>query len=222
MKTLVDREDLVFGPPELGCVLSLTGRPGGSHKIYDRSPYGRIGTITGATWKRLPGGLWYLYFDGDDRVTIPMVVAVPNVSIAVWFKPSSDITTLQGVMCGRNSGIWVESSTLRVFHQAQNFGGTVPITANVWSFLVARFEGLPANPTVDISLNGGAFAASGVSSNTDELAATDGIRLGVRNSANSSPLTGSVARPRLLENQLLSELEARSIFDQEKSLFGVW
>jgi len=48
MKALDDREDLVFSPPELGCVHYLPGLPGGGSKIHDRSPCGNIGTITGA------------------------------------------------------------------------------------------------------------------------------------------------------------------------------
>ena len=71
MKTLVSQNSLVFNPPELGCVLFLPGLPWSSSKIHDRSPYGNHGTITGATWKRLPSGLWYLSFDGiDDYVSL--------------------------------------------------------------------------------------------------------------------------------------------------------
>jgi len=66
MKTLLSQNNLVFNPPILGCVLFLSGLPGSSSKIYDRSPYGNHGTITGATWKRLPSGLWYLDYDGTD------------------------------------------------------------------------------------------------------------------------------------------------------------
>ena len=68
MKTLLDRniDGLVSEPPELGCVLYIPGLPGGNTKIYDRSPYGNHGAITGATWVRLPSGLWCLSFDGSD------------------------------------------------------------------------------------------------------------------------------------------------------------
>ena len=69
MKTLLDKEDLIFNPPQLCCVLCLPGLPGAGSKIYDRSPYGNVGTIVGANWVRLPGGLWCLNFDGaDDHV----------------------------------------------------------------------------------------------------------------------------------------------------------
>ena len=77
MKTLIDREDLVFDSAELGCVLHLPGLPGGDSTIHDRSPYGNHGTITGATWKRLPSGLWCLSFDGsDDYVTVGLGASI--------------------------------------------------------------------------------------------------------------------------------------------------
>lgn len=56
-------------PPGPGCVLYLPGMPGAGTSIYDRSPYGNKGTITGAAWTRTVGGLWCLNFDGvDDQV----------------------------------------------------------------------------------------------------------------------------------------------------------
>jgi len=66
METLLySRVDaLMFSPPELGCVLYLSGLPNSGSKIHDRSPYGNHGAITGATWQRLPSGLWCLSFDG--------------------------------------------------------------------------------------------------------------------------------------------------------------
>jgi len=66
MTTLVDIDKLVLDPPELGYILHLSGLPGAGSKIYDRSPYGNHGSITGATWIRTPGGLWCLSFDGSD------------------------------------------------------------------------------------------------------------------------------------------------------------
>ena len=69
METLLDIDRLVFEPPELGADLYLPGLPGADSRTGDRSPYGNVGVITGAVWKRLPGGLWYLQFDGlDDHV----------------------------------------------------------------------------------------------------------------------------------------------------------
>jgi len=37
MKALLDRDALVFNPPMLGCVLFLSGFPGGGSRIYNRT-----------------------------------------------------------------------------------------------------------------------------------------------------------------------------------------
>jgi len=85
---MILRDKILFEPPEIGCVLSLTGLPGGGSRIYDRSPYGNIGTITGATWKRLPSGLWCLSLDGnDDSIGIPNVASLQvtgDMTILAW------------------------------------------------------------------------------------------------------------------------------------------
>ncbi len=81
--------------PPIGCVLDLPGLPGAGNKIYDRSPYGNHGTITGAVWKRLPSGLWVLNFDGsDDRVDCgddpSLSPGLGDWSISVWIKATVD------------------------------------------------------------------------------------------------------------------------------------
>ena len=67
MQGLLERDKIVLNPPALGTVLFLSGLPGSGNRIYDRSPYGRLGVITGATWKRLPSGLWYLGNEADSE-----------------------------------------------------------------------------------------------------------------------------------------------------------
>ena len=68
--------------PPIGCVLDLAGLPEVGNKIYDRSPYGNHGAITGATWKRLPSGLWVLDFDGTDDVITGSDAALPSGTTA--------------------------------------------------------------------------------------------------------------------------------------------
>ena len=76
--------------PPIGCVLDLPGLPGGGNKIYDRSPYGNIGTIIGATWLRTPSGLWVLSFDGsDDYVDCGSGSSLDitgGITVEVWAK----------------------------------------------------------------------------------------------------------------------------------------
>lgn len=63
--------------------------PSSLSKIYDRSPFSNHGTITGATWKRLPSGLWLLNFDGDDSIDCgdPVALRLANdFSVEMWIS----------------------------------------------------------------------------------------------------------------------------------------
>jgi len=64
--------------------------------IYDKSKYGNHGTITGATWVKLPSGLWVQYFDGtDDNVdcgaatTLQFTIA-QTFTMLCWAVPVLD------------------------------------------------------------------------------------------------------------------------------------
>ncbi len=91
------KKNPIFSPPPLGTVLWLPGLPGAGSKIYDRSPYGNHGTITGATGVRLPSGLWTQSFDGsDDRVNCGTGASLnvgTTMTLLMWVK----ITTLAPV-----------------------------------------------------------------------------------------------------------------------------
>jgi len=70
------QHELVSPRSDKSCVLDLASPlyyPSSKSKIYDRSGYGSHGTITGATWTRLPSGLWALDFNSatPDYVEIP-------------------------------------------------------------------------------------------------------------------------------------------------------
>lgn len=82
------------------CVLDLASPKYNPHPttIFDRSGNNNHGTITGATWSRLPSGLVVNSFDGtDDKITIANSVSKNTISTAfsflVWlFTPSVDHT----------------------------------------------------------------------------------------------------------------------------------
>lgn len=59
-----------YPPCPSGSILYFPGLPGYGSTIWDRSSGGNNGTISGAGWRRLPSGLWWLYYDGDDIVTV--------------------------------------------------------------------------------------------------------------------------------------------------------
>ena len=119
MKTLIDVDEQVFSPPEPGNVLYLPGLCGGSNKIYDRSPYANIGTITGATWGKTPGGVWCLSFDGsDDCVNCGNDASLDiadAITIEVWLKLPSAPSGWSRVMSKGSRDIFCLANQLYIF-----------------------------------------------------------------------------------------------------------
>jgi hypothetical protein len=61
-------------------------RQGDTTKWYDYSPVHNHGTITGATWSRLPSGLWVNSFDGMDDKIVVTVNTAASLTVMVWAK----------------------------------------------------------------------------------------------------------------------------------------
>ena len=83
-----------YCPP--GSVLCLLGYPGAGATIRDFSGQGNDATRTGATWTRLPSGLWYLDFDGAGNTstcgvgTNLAVSGLTTFGLGFWLYPRSD------------------------------------------------------------------------------------------------------------------------------------
>ena len=248
MKTILDIDELVFSPPDLGGVLHLPGPSGGGTKIYDRSPYGNTGTITGATWTRLPSGLWVLSFDGtDDWIncgTDDSLDITGNISIIAWIYPE-DIpvnTTGQRVVLlkgKRVSGVVnvnyaldiakdaAESSKGRCYFKVYAAGWGVSssnevVELNKWQLIGATF-----NPTTDVVkfYHNGASAGSNTETKTP-IAISYHLSLGAHRDdggfhPSNKPFDGCIALPRIY-NYARSALQVQNDFSCEKHLFGVW
>jgi len=229
MKSLLDRDDSIFDPPRSGCVLSLTGLPGGDGKIYDRSPYGNIGTITGATWRPLPSGIWCLSLDGtDDYINCGNNSNLnPNkITIEGWAYCDDASPSYRGLVMREawdsSYQLYVDGANLRFFVKNASDGTkTMAVTglvANTWMHIVATFDGgLPAD-NLKLFKNG-------------ELIGTDDLTGNIKSSAGSTVIgktgigesywVGLLSMVRIC-NRPLSALEIQNHFSQEKHLFGVW
>jgi len=223
METLLDKEDSVFNPPQLGCVLSLTGLPGGDSKIYDRSPYGNIGAITGATWQRLPSGLWYLDFDGmDDHVDFG-VGALPVLSsdftYKLWFKDDEGSGGQGSILSGNvTNSIDINRYTddkLRVTKvdvaHILSTGAVVPLGSWVHA-VITRDD---ATDTWSIYING---SLENSTVDTREIVAAGVRYIG---SGQYTPFMGGIA---LVEVSYIpwDAITVANSFNREKHLFGVW
>ncbi len=213
--------------PPVGCVLDLIGLPGAGNKICDRSPYGNIGTITGAVWKRLASGLWVLDFDGgDDFVNCGNSLsldAIGAITITAWIKPGVDFTTgtFYQIVDKRNGGIaptllWHGTSHLTFYAgTSAAVGATTSLTGGVWYHI--------AGTLIDGTNNGKIFI-----NGQDDTTSTDTATF-VTNTANlqigrvvgdGNWFNGGIALLRMY-NRALSALEINNHFKREKHLFGV-
>ena len=229
MKTLLDREELVFNPPDLGCVLYLPGLPGGGSKIDDRSPYGNQGTITGASWKRLPSGLWCLSFDGqDDYVDCGDQASLDigsnqDFTIEAWIK-TADLGVNSTILSKRaGSGHYyvfrlMDSGKLRFLWDDGTSGNVDSDSVwddDAWHLVAIARQGT----SVVFYVDGGADGSD--TKTIGDLSNSASFQIGIYNTG-QHPFNGSIALPRFYKNRALSALEIQNHFNQEKHLFGVW
>lgn len=237
--------------PAIGCGLDLPGLPGGGNKIYDRSPYGNIGAITGATWKRLPSGLWYLDFDGtDDYVDCgnftPAGDADKQLTVLYWWKGA---TGGAQIICQRDRGenqrsFYVGATTIKfavnivddgegATGHTKFYSNDVDYTDSIWRQFGFTFDGNLADTSeasrrLRMFLNGARIAESSLTLAADDDITTvfDSnaqvlIAAAENNGVKDNFAEGSVALLRIY-NRALSALEIQDHYQQEKHLFGVW
>ena len=229
MNTVLDREDLVFKPPELGCVLYLPGLPAGDSKIHDRSPYGNQGDITGATWVRLPSGLWCLSFDDtDDYVDCGSSAGLrftTSFSVMAWAKWASDVTstTIIGSYRGGVSGydLYVDSGDIlkwAVEGLTPSSGAIVASPSlNVWYHI-----GFTYNSTSNElhSFSNGVRIANTAVSGTPVVATTN-LFIGRYGNSLIEIMDGLIALPKIF-NTAISDFAFINHYNREKHLLGRW
>ena len=236
-KTELDK--LLFEPPPLGCVLSLTGLPQSGGTIQDRSPYGNNGTITGATWTRLPSGLWVLQFDGtDDYVKVldhSSLDIINTLTLEAWIKRDV-IGAYHGIIAKYSTGGTQNSFLLaisdgnkpnfRVSKDGAYSGATITslfgatnLLANIWYHVVATYQYVADGTSImKLYLNGVEDGTTSVAVGPIFVTTTD-VYLG----AYSVPdifLDGLIGLPRI-DNSTLNALGITNHYNQERHLFGV-
>ena len=228
MKTTLDIDELVFNPPDLGCVLYLSGQPGGGRKIYDRSPYANHGTMIGATWKKLPGGVWAVHLDGSDDYIkvedVPSLDLWAPVTLELWFcwEGGSSWNTIASCREGYSSDsdgqyyltINEADDKLHNYNSIESIG---QITKNRWTHLAhvatANQERIYLNGRLDKSESMAGFEIENVFPLT--FGADWSLGGGVREF-----FRGDMALIRLYR-QARSDLQIAMDFDREKRLFGL-
>jgi len=229
MKIVLDKEKLVSNPPQLGCVLFLPGLPGGGSKIYDKSPYGNSGTITGATWVRLPGGLWCLSFDGsDDYVDCgdkDSLKIAGDLTLEAWANLQATGTnpTITSNQDGGTSGYTLAITTGRKIAFRHNGLDTPAMTTDElvgtgqWYHLAGIYSG--SEGKLKILING--KLRKQVNTSGTPAAATYSLKIGRYGASGAEYFNGRIALVRVY-NRALSALQIQNHFYQEKHIFGVW
>jgi hypothetical protein len=231
VKDRLERDYLYhYGKKESGCVLCGSfPRQGDTSKWYDYSPYANHGTITGATWVRLPSGLWVNRFDGTDdlidcgsgaSLDIPTTISVKcwvypltlgEANYGSIFRPDGDPFYL--VMWGDTNvrflveGLVVGSKTVNTNN------GSVPV--NKWTFLVATYNGatqqIYVNGVIQTDVNTWAAAMASLGAGS--------LIIGNR-TAGDLTFDGDIGLIGIF-NRALSATEIATIYYNERHLFGV-
>jgi len=226
MKTLLNRNNLIFDPPSFDCVLYLPGLPGGGSSIHDRSPRGNHGSITGAVWKRLSNGLWHLSFDGsDDYVSVTDADSLDfgneSFTIRLWLYLKGAYGDLIGKYHTSQAGIWgfsiKDTATIRFYNDSGAQELTADNLANSWQCLV--FVVNRRDDKVYLYQQGCLKSSFGFTPQTF----SNGVNLtiGKYTSAQWGNICCDVALCSI-HKRALSGLEIQNAFDREKNIFGVW
>ena len=217
---------LLFAPPDLGTVMSLGGLPGGSNKIQDRSSYGNNGTITGATWVKLPSGLWCLKFDGsDDKIVLASAPVTDYPFTLMGWQKSAVGSGERSLISLANSA----STQVWWFVSIDDFNNAVLGAKNTSSKFIA-------GSLLDSSwhLIAGVFASAtsrelfvdGVSDGTDTrsvpYSSTNSVCwIGAIGTSTPTFKACDIGKVRIY-NCARTALQIQNDFNREKHLFGVW
>jgi len=216
-----------------GCVLWLPGQDDAfGLTIRDRSGNNNHGTITGATWTRLPSGLRCLSFDGNDYVEMASSPALNftsgDFSIIVWIY--LDSLTIhrrlfsRGVYGGAGDGYLfsVNNNGVLEFQSYQASAGVQTsqsaasqITTGSWYTVGLSRVGA----SVKLFKNG-VNITSVAGTHVDPATCARTAKIGIYDDKTNNPWVGKIALVRIY-NRALSAAQVASIYQQERHLFKV-
>ena len=219
-------ERVRFEPPELGTVLALSDKIPTGATILDNSPFGNHGTITGATWVRLPSGLYALSYDGTDDYVNCGQKASLNITNTITFECWGNLTSVAGdtqYFLGRTAGSFTNTmrflptGEVRIYHYLpvtlEAYETTTATVANgVWTHI--RYVGNGASFAIyfnDIDAN--AVQNAGTHSVNWNLAGN--LWVGGDEGGATRRIAGKIALVKICPAVMSSH------YQQTKHLFGV-
>jgi len=230
--------------PDANTVLWLPGQDDAySATIRDRSGFNNHGTITGATWTRLPSGLWAQNFTAQGQfitvADVPSLSAFTAITVELWIKTGN--TTNYGNLASkyyqstlrewnlmqRQTGAPGAGARFDVYDQSANANigvysndQTKPVN-NVWTHMVATWSG-GNYTTMAMYFNG--IAETLVDGTGGTFVAVEDLAVDVvwgrQQNLTARDYVGQQALQRIY-NRALSPSEVLSHYQQERYLIGV-
>ena len=217
-----------FPPPTSGSVLYMPGYPAQGSTIQDFSGSGNNGTITGAIWKRLPSGLWYLDYDGsDDKVTISgFTRPTTSMTVITWAfsETQSENEPLLSAFETGNEELFIFRITIggKLYVALRQSDHTLVdnsfvdvVTYDKWEMF--SFVASAALGTFRVYINGTLDSGTDTYDGTLNDDGTDPLLIAARS---GNRFKGGQTLQRI-SNLALSATQIAGIFNQERHLFGV-
>ena len=218
-------------------VLCFPGIHGGGPTVFDYSPQQNHGTIYGAIWKRLPTGLWYLDYDGDDYVTsarvgVPTVRADLTVQVVFRCNASGATQTIAATMWGTDEEWLIRVGAdnklfAGIFHTAGDYHASVSglgddLDDNVWRLAAFtwNYDADPGSRELISYLNGVALGSDTSMTGTLATETATKISLGATEAGATWNFTGSIALV-IIEAGVKSPVALLQDYNQLRHLFGV-
>lgn len=233
MRELTERykASIIDGIPESNLVLYCPGLHGLGSSLFDRSANANHGTITGATWTRLPSGIYVLSFDGlTNRIAWGNNASLfPTVAVTLefWVYSNQAVNTVAlsssfaddigGILSYLNAGTRVRFYLENV---RQDLGSTATdITGNTWHHIALTYDSALGSNNFIYYIDG---AAVRTVSTTNAITYTGTKAAGFSQNVGGgvSYFSGKAALWRQY-NRALGATEVLRHYTRERRLFGV-
>jgi len=220
-----------YPPCPTGTVLYFPGLPGQGATIWDRAGTNN-GAITGATWVRLPSGLWVLSFDGNDKVTITdnagIRVGTGDFTIGCWAYVNA-IGAIQVFMAKGNDTstefYWLRKNATDVVNFfTQSAAGTSQVSSTATMAAAGWYRIIGTRVTTTLTIYVNAVAATATGQTVRDVTGTRNLLLGVRE-ADPPNFTGWLAGRQALSflnpTTAWTAAQVANDYAQTRSLLGV-
>lgn len=228
------RFDVSWRKPDANQVLNLSGQDQAiGSTLKDRSGNGNDGTITGATWAKLPSGLWYLDFNGSSNYvnigTDSSLDITAQITLEVWCNPTNFDNFMSPLAKSINKAYEISilqttgqiGSILHIGGSTRQSTTTGSLTAGAFNHVVITYNAdrvriyiKGALDTTSVSYSGGAIGTWAtpciVGCRTDNASPPTGNQLW---------FLGGIGLPRLYNTALSDDVIAQH-YAQERHLFA--